>query len=206
MIKTTKQHREYWQNRKIDWKTSYLDTWNHPHRTLVSAVLRTIPFYSLWEVGCGPGANLVRIVKDMPGKQVGGSDINADAIELAKKTFSGGMFHVEPVDNLMMSDNSIDVVLSDATLIYYSPLRIKKALREMKRVGRTHLVFCELHDTSWWKRWSYRFKRGYNVYNYKKLLEEMGCYDIQMFKIPKEFWEGTPWEEFGYIIKCKLPR
>lgn len=205
-IKTTKQHLNYWKNRKIDWNQAYLSTWNHPHRELVTWVLRTIPFYSLWEVGCGPGPNLVKITQTIPNKQLGGSDINEDAISLAQKTFNGGMFHVKPTHDLMMSDSSVDVVLSDANLIYYGPTMIKKALREMIRVGRRNLVLCELHEKSIWKRWLYRFKRGYNVYDYKKLLESLGCYDIQLFKIPKDFWEGTPWEEFGYIIKCRIPK
>lgn len=212
MIKSTKQHSSYWANRKIDWSTSYLATWNHPHRSLITAILSSFEWTSLWDVGCGPGANLIRIVKEseknprLKNKQLGGSDINADAIELARKTFVGGKFHVESCEDMLLSDNATDVVLSDANLIYIGPTKINKVLKEMTRICRSTIVLCELHSTNLLTRWLYRFKTGYNMYNYQELLEKAGCYDIKLFKIPKEFWEGTPWETHGHIITAKVTK
>lgn len=207
MLKTTAQHSEYWKERKIDWNAQYLSTWDHPHRALIVAALRSIPWVSLWEVGCGAGANLVRIIKDgLTDRQLGGSDINADAITAATKAFKGGKFHCEPSDDMLLSDNAVDVMLSDAHLIYVGPRRIKKVLGEIFRIARNHIILCEFHSTSFWKRWVFRFKTGYNAYDYRKLLDEMGCYDIQIIKIPKEFWPGTPWEQWGHIIMCKIPK
>lgn len=200
MIKSTKEHKEYWKNRKIDWKTAYLDTWNHPHRELIVSALKQMQWFSLWEVGCGPGANLVKIVKELPGRQVGGSDISEDAIELAQKTFVGGKFHVESVEDLLLSDNAVDVVLSDATLIYIGPRKIHKVMNELTRVARNYVVLCEFHSTNWFKKLMFRWKSGYNAYDYKKLLEKYGYFDILIVKIPKEFWPGTPWQEWGHII------
>lgn len=201
-MKTTKKHTEYWQNRKIDWKTQYLDTWDHPHRSLIVWMLKSINFFSLWEVGCGPGANLKKILTEFKNVQLGGSDVNPEAIKLAEETFKGGVFHVESGDDLLMSDNSVDVILSDACLIYVSPFKIKKYLKEFHRVARTNIVLCELHSINWLTRTLYWWKRGYFVHNYKKLLEQIGFYDVQMIKIPKEYWAGTPWEYYGYIIKA----
>lgn len=205
-VKSTKDNIKYWEERKIDWNQAYLSTWNHPHRDIIVRVLKTIPFVSLWEVGCGPGANLVKIVKELPDKQLGGSDVSKDAIELARNTFKGGLFHVERADKMLMSDDSVDVVLSDATLIYYDSKDIKKALREIKRVARNYVLLCELHSKSWWDRMVYKYRNGYNIYNYDRLLEEEGFYDIRKYKIPKEAWEGTPWEPFGYVILAKVPK
>lgn len=204
-FKSTLQHKRFWQERKIDWEKDYLSTWNHPHRQLIMWTLETFPWVSLWEVGCGPGPNLVRIIKsNFQGRQLGGSDVNADAIEVAKKSFKGGKFHVESSDDMLLSDQAVDVMLSDAHLIYIGPRKIKKVLSEMTRITRNRLVLCEFHSTSWWKRWIFRMKTGYNAYDYRKVLEEAGCYDIQIIKIPKEFWPGTPWEEWGYIITAKI--
>lgn len=203
-IKTTAGHKRFWKERKIDWAKDYLSTWDHPHRNLLVWVLKSIPFVSLWEVGCGPGANLVKITKEIPSKQLGGSDVNEDAIELARKTFTGGRFHVEGVEDLLLSDKSVDVVLSDATLIYIGPAKIKKALGECTRIARNHIILCEFSGGNWFKRLIFRIKTGYNAYDYPKLLEEMGCYDIRSFKIPKEFWDGTPWTEWGYIIIARV--
>lgn len=199
-FKTTKQHEKYWKERKIDWNKQYLETWNHPHRQLIVWALQSIPWVSLWEVGCGPGANLVRIIKEIPQRQVGGSDINPEAIDLARKTFNGGKFNVEPIDDLLISDKAVDVVLSDAALIYYGPKNIDKAVAEMVRAARNYIVLCEFHGGTWWERLWLRLKTGYNAYDYKKLLDKHGCYDVRIFKIPPEFWDGFPWQPWGHII------
>lgn len=207
MFKTTERHSKYWKDRKIDWNKEYLSTWNHPHRALIVAALRTIPWVSLWEVGCGAGANLVRLIKEgFTDRQLGGSDINADAIAAANVAFKGGKFHVESSDDILLSDNAVDVMISDAHLIYFGPRRIRKVVGEMYRVARNHLVLCEFHSTSFWSRWILRWKTGYNAYDYRKLLDSFGCYDIQIVKIPKEFWPGEPWEKMGHIIMAKIPK
>ncbi len=211
-IKTTKKHKKFWTERKIDWEKDYLSTWNHPHRQLIIWALRSFHWMSLWEVGCGPGANLVRIVKEMEGKgwkgTLGGSDVNADAIEVARKTFTGGKFHVESVEDMLLSDQAVDVMLSDAALIYIGPTKIKKAIGEMVRISRNHIVLCEFHSTNWWKRLLLRLKTGYNAYDYRKLLEEAGCYDIKVIKMAPEFWPGTKkgdgWFDFGHIIVANV--
>lgn len=205
-IKLTGHHTNYWKNRRIDWKTSYLDTWNHPHRSFIVEILRYIPFISLWEIGCGPGANLYKIVKELPGKQVGGSDVNADAIKLAQETFNNGLFHVEPGNDLLMSDKSIDVTLTDMTLIYVDPLQIDSYLNEIKRVTTNYAIFCEFHSTNWWKRQKARLG-GYHVYNYRKRLEKLGFYDIFITPIPPEYWPGTDKNtEFRTIITARVPK
>lgn len=203
-MKTTNDHKKYWRERKIDWKVDYLSTWTHPHRELIVAALKTFPWFTLWEVGCGPGANLVKINKEIPDRQLGGSDINEDAIKLAMETFMNGRFHVESAEDMLLSDKSLDVILSDATLIYIDPSKIDTVINEFTRSARNHIVLCEFHSKNWLKRLLFRFKTGYNAYNYQKLLSKHGCYDIQIIKIPKEYWPGTPWEEWGHIIIARV--
>lgn len=205
MFKSTAKHSKYWRGRRIDWKTSYFDTLNHPHRGLLSFILKSINFFSLWEVGVGGGANIARFVQDLPGRQYGGSDVNADAIKFCSDTFKGGLFHVESGNDMMMSDKSVDVILSDATLIYVSPFDIDSYLKEFKRVGRNNLVLCEFHSNSFLKRLKLYLKAGYFAHNYRKKLEKQGFFDIMIQKIPKEIWPGTPWEEWGYIITARIP-
>ena len=154
----------------------------------------------------GPGPNLVRIVREFPNKQVVGSDINPEAIELAKQTFNGGIFHVESTEDILLSDKSVDVILSDASLIYIGPTKIKNTIAELVRVARNRIVLCEFHGKSSWKRFLLRLKTGYNAYNYKNLLEEAGCYDVQIIKITDEFWQGFPWSTWGHIIVAKIPK
>src|SRR3990167_8142383 len=131
-FRSTNHHKKYWRYRKINWKNSYSSTWNHPHRALISAVLKGFNWLSLIEVGCGSGANLINIVKVFPGRQVGGVDVNPDAIAEAQKSFNGGFFKVCSGDDIMMSDDSTDAVLSDMCLIYVGPGQIEKYLNEIK--------------------------------------------------------------------------
>lgn len=204
MLKSTNKHTKFWKNRKIDWKQAYQSTWNHPHRSLIVHMIRNVPFISLWEVGVGGGANLIKIMNELPGKQLGGSDVSEDAIQACRNVFQNGLFHVESGNDMMMSDKSVDVVLSDMTLIYVDPFKIDSYLKEFKRVGRNYIILCEFHSTSWWKRQKARLG-GYHVYDYKKRLEKLGYYDIMCQHIPEAYWPGTDNNtEFRTIISAKI--
>lgn len=204
--RTTAQHQKFWTNRQIDWQIEYLDTWQHPHRYLISNILSTIPWISLIEIGCGSGPNLKNILSanKKPFIQVGGVDLNADAIALANKTFTNGMFKVGSADDMMLSDKSCDVILSDMTLIYVG--QIDKYLKEIKRVARNYVVLCEFHSNSWWKRWWLWVKTGYHAYDYAKLLEKEGFWDIGWYKIPDQMWPDSSNNEFRYIFVARVPK
>ena len=203
--RSTKQWSEWWKNRKIDWGVNYLDTYKHPHRDLLSEILKTFKWNSLLEVGCGAGANLVNILAHFKNKQIGGIDINADAIKLAKKTFEGAFLKVGSVEDIMMSDNSVDTILSDMCLIYVD--KPDKAIQEIRRVSRNYILFCEFHSESWFKRLKLKLISGYNAHNYRKLLKKYGFTDIIIGKLPEDAWKGgNPQKDYGYIIRAKTPR
>ncbi len=206
LFNSTKHWVSWWSQRKIDWKVHYMNP-NHPHRIMLAEVLKRMNWLSLIEVGCGAGANLVQIVKSIPGRQVMGVDINPDAIAFAQTQFKNALLKVNAADNIMLSDQSCDVILSDMTMIYISPLKIEKHLNEFKRVARNYVVLCELHNSSWWHRFAVKWKEGYNVFNWPKLLEKNGFYDIQKFKIPTSAWpESDLQQKYGYIIVARVPR
>jgi len=71
-MKNNKHFKKYWRERQ-DW-TGYTspEAINHPHRKVIVEALKTFPWLSLLEVGMGGGANLVNIIRDLPGRQVGG--------------------------------------------------------------------------------------------------------------------------------------
>lgn len=203
---TTSQFKNWWVNRKIDWDKDYLSTWDHPHRSFIIAYLRSFEWTSLMEIGVGAGANLMKIIKTIKGKQLGGIDINPEAIAAANRAFNGGKFIVNSADDIMMSDKSTDVVLSDMCLIYVGPLKIDGYIREIKRITRGRVVLCEFHSTSLWKRLKLRLSSGYNAYDYKKLLAKHGFYDIQAYKIPAEMYPGAKDLENRYLIAGTTPR
>lgn len=206
-LRTTESQSKYWRDRKIDWKTQYFDTWNHPHRQFLSYILKSFPWVSLLEVGCGGGANLAQIVQTHGDqKQLGGTDVSESAIAFCQSVFKGAFFKVCGADDLMMSDSSVDVILSDMALIYVDRRGIDKAIKEMKRVARKKVVICEFHSESLWERLKIKFTSGYNVYDYTKLLEKHGFYDVIRYKLPKDAWPGGLQEKVGYVIVAKVPR
>lgn len=199
---TTRQNSEYWAKRK-GWE-EYQKTWNHPHRDFLVRILGQLHWTSLVEVGCGSGPNLINILKNLEGKQVGGIDINPEAIAIANEAFHGGHFKVGSAEDIMMSDKSTDVVLTDAFLMYVGPSKIRTYLKELVRIARNYIVLCEYHETSWLHRQKLRVLSGRHSYNYKKLLEELYCHDVMTVKIPK--FEEDNEQRFRYVIIAKVPR
>lgn len=207
LFNSTERWSKWWKNRKIDWKEHYLNP-DHPHRTLIAEVLKHMRWGCLIEIGCGAGANLMAILKSMPNPQVqvGGVDINKDAIELANKNFKGGLFKVGTGEDVMLSDDATDIVLTDMYMIYLTPKRIAKQLKEIARITRNSVVFCELHSENRLERLAIKWREGYNVYDYKKLLDKHGFYDIKLYKLPPEFWpESKLQQKYCYIITAKVP-
>jgi ubiquinone/menaquinone biosynthesis C-methylase UbiE len=104
----------------------------------------------------------------------------------------------------MMSDKSVDVILTDMALIYVDPLQIDSYLKEFRRVARSYVVICEFHSKSWWKRQIARLG-GYHVYDYQKRLEKLGFFNVQVQHIPDELWPGTDKNtEFRSIITARV--
>jgi ubiquinone/menaquinone biosynthesis C-methylase UbiE len=207
LLKTTEFHKNWWANRKADWDKSYLQTADHPHRRIIVDILKEFPWLSLIEIGCNAGPNLVAILRSIPGRQIGGVDVNPEAIALAEKTFKGGMFKVGSADNIMMSDKSTDVILSDMTLIYVGPRKIQAYIDEIKRVARNYVVLCEFHSEKWWNRVALKINSGYNAYDWRKKLKNNGFYDMMEYKITEKDWPGgNPQKTFAYIFIAKVPK
>ena len=206
LFNSTKRWVRWWSRRKINWREHYMNP-EHPHRRLIIEVLNSFPWFSLIELGCGAGANLVNVVKYLSGRQVGGVDINPDAIEFCNKHFTSGLFKVASADNVLLSDKMADVLLVDMLYIYISPFKIKKYLKELKRLTRTYVVLCELHDQSLWNRLALKWNEGLNAYDWEKLLAKHGFYDIMVFKISPEGWpDSTLQQRFGHIVVAKVPK
>lgn len=201
---TTRQNIDYWKKRGDEkYWVDYQNTWKHPHRLAIAAYLKKLGWFSLFEIGCGSAPNLILIARVFPKRQMGGMDINPKAIEIAERVFKGALFKVGDGGDIFMSDKSTDVVLVDAYLIYVGPLQIRKYIRELKRIGRNYLVMHEFHHKSWLKRWKLRVFSGRHAYDYKKLLEQEGFYDIQVYRMP--VYEADNEQEFRHFIVARIP-
>lgn len=203
--RTTEKHKRYWKNRKIDWRKQYQNA-NHPHRLFIAAILKNLEWGSCFELGCGAGANLINLVRQNPGKMVGGADISKDAIDVCNKTFKGGVFKVSSADDIMMSDEATDIALSDMLYIYVGPAKISKYVEELKRITRNYVLLCEFHHKSFLKRFWLRWRWGYNAYNWENLLKKHQFDDIRILKVPVEVWPEEPQQTFAHIIMARAPK
>ena len=200
---TTKQNTNYWSQRKLGWD-DYFKTADHPHRHFITNTLKQLNWISLFEIGCGSGPNIANLTANIKGKQMGGIDINPEAIEVCNKNFTGGHFRVGDASNLIMSDKSADIILSDAFLIYIGPFKINKYIKEMRRVARNYCVLVEFHHKSWWRRQWLRVMSGRHAYNWKKRLENYGFYDVETIKIPQ--FEEDNEQSYRHLIIARVPK
>ena len=172
---------------------------------MIIGILKLKKFGSIIEIGCASGANLYKIRQNFPNVEIGGVDINKDAIEMAKQLIpSAAVLEVSDATKVFLSDKSVDIVLTDMALIYISPFKIGKAIDEIKRVARKDIILCEFYHKNWIKRQFLRLA-GYNAYNYKNLLARKGFWDIEVYKLNDKDWPGgQPQKTFGSIVLAKV--
>ena len=199
-----KNFEKIWRERKVDWNKSYF-VLNHPHRILICRELLRFKFKSVFEIGCGAGANLFNIHAIFKGAEVGGTDINPEAVATALRNLPFAKdLNVGTADNIFFSDKSIDILLTDACLLYIGPFKIKKVLREMARVARNGIILCELWRPKWWQRFMIWWYEGYWLHNWPKILPKYGFYDVKITKITKEQWPDSLWYVCGYLISARI--
>lgn len=130
-----------------------LESISHPHRKLLLDKISSYsPFENILEIGCNAGPNLCLLSKKVPNARIYGIDINSKAIEEGKKHLKEeGMnnvfLSVRRADRLeSFGDKSIDVVFTDAVLMYIGPDKIYNVIGEMIRVARKAIIFNEWHN------------------------------------------------------------
>jgi len=200
-----------WQDNE-DWITGYWNSKSHSHRPfLIEKISRYSPSTVL-EIGSNCGPNLYLLAKKHSWMKLVGIDINEEAIKMGKKLFNReGISNVEllvrEADALyQFSDKSFDVVFTDAVLMYIGPDKIKKVIKEIIRISRKAVIFCEWHESSG------KDIRGLGIYhfshwkrNYVNLLKHFVHKDqIHITKIPEELWPGKDWSQLGYVIEVIL--
>lgn len=198
-----------WRTRHLyrkNWAQGYLDTIDHPHRSqIVDAVSFFSPVSSVLEVGCASGANLIRLRERLPGVPFMGVDINRKAIAVARSHFAGlgdDQVHlvVGQADQLSgVADASMDVVLTDAVLMFIAPDRIRDVLAELGRVCRKGLVLNEYHCAG---EVGGRFDGGRWVYDFVALIEQQ--FPHARIQMKKTAFVGGAWDVYGRLIEVRL--
>ncbi len=144
------------------------------------------------DVGCGGGANIAKMLKDVSGSVVDGLDYSAESVAFSKKTNADYLgkrctIHQGDVSSLPYSDHSLDYVTAFET-IYFWPVP-DAAFKEIKRVlkpGGILFICCESADPSN-TTWTDRIE-GMTVYrgeDLKKRLLKIGYLKVELHKNKK---------------------
>jgi len=101
-------------------------------------------------VGCGPGGNLLEVLKLEP-KSLTGADISAEMLELAKQNIGEREVELVKVDGkeLPFEDDTFDVVIT-ATVLQHNTddAMFRRTLREICRVSKRQIVLFERVEDS----------------------------------------------------------
>lgn len=200
----------FWEFRHFldkKWSESYIsnESLNHPHRQLlIDKISNNFPFQSVLEIGCASGPNLYLLSQRFLGAKFYGIDISKKAIKEGQKFFDQKRIKNVSLENGSImnlgnfEDRSMDIVFSDAAILYIGPDKIKLVLAEMMRIAKKAVVLCEQHtdgDSFYNNKW---------VHNYKDIIKKIAPEaKINFTKIPEDIWAGD-WAKYGYVIEIKL--
>ena len=210
----TKLQELIWKTRHIfrddRWPKECRETIGHPRRQiLIERISFYVPFDSILEIGCSSGANLHLLAREYPYVRLYGIDINAKAIKegnayLRQQGIANVGLFISRADELkQFGDKTIDIVFTDATLMYIGVDKIRKVIEEMKRVSCKGLLLSEWHSED--NSRPHLLYDGHWVYNYKALLANYFYSDtITVSRHPEDLWNDEAWRKFGSIIEVRL--
>lgn len=138
---------------------------------------------SVYEVGCGSGANLFLLQED--GYDVGGIDFSEKLIEAARK-----VLHVDDLQcgeaNTLSSEKKYDVLLSNSVFSYFADeAYATNVLEKMYRKTRYAIGLIDIHDLE--SKDAFIQYRKREVPNYEERYKEL----------PKFFYEKSFFVQFA---------
>jgi len=205
-----------WKTRHLykgnQWARSYCETLNHPHRSLLLAAIADFaPLHNVLEVGCNAGPNLYLLAQMLPAARLYGLDINPRAIEVGRRWLREAAIQnvelaVGKADDLhQFEDHSMDLVFTDALLIYIGPDKISQVLDELLRVTRKGLVCVEWHQPAADGGPSSYYYDAHWVHSFDALLRpRLPQAAISITKLPYEAFGDAGWGQFGAIVTVRL--
>lgn len=202
--------RLFWQCRHFfdyNWSKSYIteESLSHPHRKLlIEKISKYYPFENVLEVGSASGPNLYLLAEKFPEVKFYGIDVSGRAISEGKSFFirrnKKNIFLQKAQVNQLVKfkDKNMDIVFSDATLLYVGLDKIGSVLENMVRIAKKAIILCEQHtdgepfyDDKW-------------VHNYRAIIgKHIPSAKVNFTKISKKLWKGD-WSKYGYIIEVIL--
>lgn len=190
--------RKDWRNNGGSWIEEYVKSAEHPHRDLIIDALKGLaPFAGIMEAGCNAGPNLLRLSEEFPETQLAGFDINQHAVEKATEVLPRALIRWGELNHIPFDDQSFDVVICDAVLMYADPTSVREAMSEFKRVARKAVIIVDWYDESiegvvkdnlHWAR------------DYAALLAEYGFESKDVIQLTEESWPNARWAQHGKVF------
>lgn len=208
----------YWRFRHIfdkNWAESYLSSESVTSRKfIINEISQHSPFNNILEIGCASGPNLYILAMKYPKVKFYGVDISKKAIEVGKN-----IFKKEKIDNVFLNvsgaeklkdfeNKSIDLIFTNAVLLYIGPDKIKLVIEEIIRIARKRIILFEWHDN----KIINSIHKGHWIHNYRFIINKfIPDKKIKITRIqpliakllPSEKWDRN-WVEFGNIIEVTL--
>lgn len=113
------------------------DSWQLAHRESIPVAVAGLNVRSVYEIGCGVGANLRLLRAQCPEVYVGGSDLNPQYAEWASTQLNSPVVTREVPDEV---DASWDVTLVCYVLSYCSP---EVVTQQLKAIHSRYLILME---------------------------------------------------------------
>lgn len=175
----------------------YFNTWDGKYSELMYAgvmeKINKFSFYSILDVGCGPGVMLSRIIKQNGNIQACGIDFSAKMLEKAAELLQDkAQLVLGDADCLLWNDNTFDLVICNSSFHHYpEPLTV---LMEMRRVLKPdgRLIIAD----PWWSA-PKRFFINLYLKSPLNLEGDVKIYSEQEFKLllMKSGFESVEWEK-----------
>jgi SAM-dependent methyltransferase len=184
----------------------------HPHRAvLLEALRRFAPFDSVLEVGCHTGANLLVLARAFPHVDLSGVDVNPRAITLGRKALARAgvsrvRLDVARADDLRrLADRSVDLAVTDATLMYVGPDKIRRALAELVRVTRRAIICNEWHMVQDAPEPASRWHDMHWLHDYRRLFASLPrVAEVSTGKLPPGLYGPGDWDRYGTMIVAEM--
>lgn len=192
--------RHLWQR---SWADAYVGSAGHPHRDqIVDRILAFGTVDSVLEVGCATGANLVRLHERSPAVRLYGIDISLAAIRAGRRVSQSQGKEVRMLvgsgESLRdLPARSVDVVFSDAVLMFLPPATVERTLRGMLHLCRKGLIlneYCQIGRAS-------RFEDGRWIHDYPAVIHAISP-TVKVAVGPSAFTGGL-WSTVGALIEVR---
>lgn len=178
------------------------------------AIINSLPFDSLLEIGSGVGQNFHILCKLIKNIQLYGVDIDSQRIEDGNYLLhEAGFTNVQLIfDNRELKNfqnKQFEIITSIACLLYISDERIKDFIQQIIRITKRKIILLEqnnINENPLGKK--YQSKDGLPDYwsrNYSKLfLEFFEEKQIKTTKVPNPLWTTENWQNEATLFEITL--